>query len=143
MKKTLFLTALFATVLCGCYYEVNSDVTIKIDNNSSQDLHISFYPNTFTNDCVGVTYKYKDVDVKKDESVSYIVKFRYNEKKIGDSESAIIAPMIHHIEKIIFSNMDTKEFIKEVSFHELNIYSNDFYFHKFVITDELLNTQGE
>ncbi|MCL2410968.1 MAG: hypothetical protein FWC97_04920, partial [Treponema sp.] len=80
MKKLLvFLICLFGMVLMSCYEEVNNDIEIKIVNNSSLDLHISFYPNTFTNTRVGVTYKFSDVNVRKGESVSLTVKFRYNQ----------------------------------------------------------------
>jgi len=140
MKKLLvFLICFLGMVFMNCYHEVNSDVTIKIDNNSSLDLHISFFPNTFTKDKVGVTYKYNDVNVKKGESVSLIVKFRYKEKSFGYTESAYIGPLSNDIQKIIFSKMDTGELIKEEdNIGEIILSGGGFKLYFLEITDELL-----
>ena len=141
MKKVLI--CFLGLVLMSCYEEVNNDVTIKIDNQSSQDLHLSFSPNVFTHSRVGVTYKYNDVNVKKGEAVLLIVEFRYNRNKTGVHEDAFFAPHLREFEKIIFSKMDTGELIKEVWRDELIIRGNGRTFYSFEITNELLNTQGD
>jgi len=135
MKKLLiFLICFLGMVFMNCYHEVNNDVIINIDNNSSLDLHISFSPNTFTNDKVGVTYKYNDVNVKKGESITLIVKFRYKEKSYGVTQSVYIGPIFgDDFQKIIFSKMETGELIREIYILELI-----FYYGVIVITDELL-----
>ena len=147
MKKKLFLTLLGTIWLClvlACYYEENADTEIKINNNSSQDLHISFYPNIFTHKDVGVTFQFKDVNVKKGESVSLMVKFRYQETKYGPHNDVYIGPFPNdNIKKIIFSKMDSGELIKEVyNIFEI-IKEVDFELYTFEITDELLSTEEE
>jgi len=137
-KKVILIICFLGMVFMNCYHEVNNDVTIKIENNSSLDLHISFFPNTFTKD-KGGTYKYNDVNVKKGESVSLMVQFRYKEKSFGDTGSIFIGPIFpDDIKKIIFSKMDTGELIREVLIGE--VYFQNFKFHRYVIviTDELL-----
>jgi hypothetical protein len=148
MKKYLFLTALCAIGLCSCYYEVNNDEAIKINNYSSQDLHISFYPNTFTFDDITyndkVTVHLKDVNVKKGESFLLVIKFRYKEKRFGDHILLKYFINLNDIEKIIFSKMGTGELIKEaLNINDLIITDDVLDFYSFDITDELLNTEGE
>ena len=143
MKKALILLICFlGLVFMNCIYDdINNDITIKIDNNSSFDLHISFYPNTFTDGKVGVTYKYNDVNVKKGESVSLIVKFRYTRKSTLFIEPVTFAPIPNRdIKKIIFSKMGTGELIKEVirNYDDNSIISSGIKNYTFEITDELL-----
>ena len=145
MKKLLILLICFLGMVCmNCYHEVNNDITIKITNNSSQDLHISFYPNSFTAEDIGpykeqVTVKFKDVNVKKGESFLLIAEFRYKQNSFGDHLSVEYYFDIGRIEKIIFSKMYTGELIKEVyNIREIMIgdYGSKSYFLE--ITDELL-----
>jgi hypothetical protein len=149
MKKYLFLTALCAIGLCSCYYEENADATIKISNKSSQDLRISFYPNTFTYDNIGsynekVTVNLRDANVKKGESFLLVVKYRYKEKSFGTHNSIRYFINLSDVEKIIFSKMGTGELIKEAfNFRDLLIRGSGLDFYTLEITDELLNTEGE
>ena len=145
MKKILiFLICFLGMIFINCYYEVNNDIEIKIVNNSSQDLHISFSPNTFIFDDIGqynekITVKLKDVNVKKGKSFLLIVKFRYKQNNFGDHISIKYNIDIGGIEKIIFSEMDTRELIKEVDnkglIKEDYSYRNNYTLE---ITDELL-----
>ena len=130
-KKLFFLICFFGLVFMNCYNEKNLDITIKIDNNSSQDLHISFYPNTFTNHGVGVTYKYNNVNVKKGESVSLLVKYQYKERIFTSDEYKGPECPRSSIQKIIFSKPGTGEIIKEV----YNSYDGGF-------GDSIFNTSG-
>ena len=142
MKKVLI--SLCALLCMNCYYEENADVTIQIDNNSSRDLHISFFPNKFTHSDLGVTYFYKDVSVKKGESVSLIIEFRYKQK-FGPHNDVWYGPYpSRNIEKIIFSETGTGEIIKEANnIRELIIPIPGVKKYFFEITDELLNAKGE
>ncbi|MCL2400863.1 MAG: hypothetical protein FWC91_14110, partial [Defluviitaleaceae bacterium] len=106
--------------------------------------HISFYPNTFTNTRVGVTYKFSDVNVRKGESVSLTVKFRYNQRIYFDIATAWIGPNPFLIQKIVFSKMETGELIKEVKRNGLiKPVSPGFLLFTLEITDEILSIQGE
>ena len=143
-KKLIFLICFLGMIFMNCYHEVNNDIEIKIDNNSSQDLHISFSPNIFTDDSVGVTYSYNDVDIKKGASVTLIVKYRYRKKNSTYSASVYIGPHPRSIKKIIFSKLDTGELIKEVNnVHGIIIEQSKFHTYFFEITDELLGIEGE
>jgi len=134
-----------------CYYEVNNDITIKITNNSSQDLHISFYPNIFITHEIGpykekITLEFKDANVKNGDSFLLVIKFRYKVNNFGNQVSIGYGFDLGGIEKIIFSKMDTGELIMEVK----NVYG--LIIEQFPprgksylleITDELLGIEGE
>ena len=152
-KLFIFLICFFAFLCMNCdkekemdgYIEFNLDVEIRIDNNSSMDLHISFYPNTFTSKYRRVTYIYNDVCVEKGESVSYIINFKYYEKygeyyyDVYDGPHPDI-----EVKKIIFSKMDTGDLIKEVdNINKLIIRLGSVLNYFLEITDEILSTQGE
>jgi len=149
MNKKLLLSMLCViglSLFLACWREeINSDIEIKIVNNSSMDLHITFYPNKFTNDEVDATYKFSDVTVNKGETVSLIVEFRYiyTYRPFVGNPSVYYGPYLGGIQKIIFSKPETGEQIKEVDkipglFKPLKNYD-----YILEITDELLNLQGE
>jgi len=127
----------------NCVCEVITDITIKITNNSSQDLHISFYPNTFTSK-IGVKYKFNDINVKKGDSFSLLVKHRYKRNCTDDIVGISYGPYIDLIEKAIFSKPDTGEIIKEV--YNIADYIITVQYARYFtmeITDELIRTDGE
>jgi len=140
MKKFwVFLICFLGVVFMSCYEEINNDLTIRIDNNSSLDLHISFSPNTFTARN-GITYKYNDVNVRKGESVSFIVRFRFKQYYGVVYEDVWIGPVFtDDIQKIIISKMDTRELINEVYINELILRSDGLNKLIIEITDELLS----
>ena len=65
MRKYLVILICFTgLVFTSCFEEQRYRYTfIKIDNYSSQDLHIRFYPNYFSRG--DVTWWYKNIDIKK------------------------------------------------------------------------------
>ena len=146
MKKRIpfILLCFLGIIYSNCYNEVNFDVMIKVDNQTSQDLHIKFSPNTFKETIFETVIKYKDIDVNKYESVFIVVTARGKKSKYFPVPAIVVSPHPGtQIKKIIISNKNSKELIKEVINEGLFIINTNPDLYTLEITDALLSTEGD
>jgi hypothetical protein len=149
MKKALAcLLCLFGMIFINCgegFYDVYSS-TITIENESSQDLNVRFSPKEIQIDKNTQIYGYKNVEVKKRESTSFIVTYKSYVPPGHDVNAMSKYPYPNDdIKKIIFSRMENKKLIKEVnnSQNQLFIRGDNPTIFILEITDELLSIEGE
>jgi len=97
----MFASIFILFFMSSCDY--HTETKINIENESSYDLHIAF----------GADYhqsQYKEIEVKKNEAFSFII----------EGFGAAAAPNSNSdVKKIIFSNLETGEVIKEVNNNKL------------------------
>ena len=116
------------------------DGYVEIDNQSSQDLHVSFYPNKFSKSNT-INYSYPDITVKESEITSFIIKCRDIGQENHFHLHAYYGPFPNYdIREIIISKMGSNELIKVVKNYRNNLFTN---FSRLTITDELLSTEGD
>lgn len=150
MKKIIFFPICFFCLLFNCCYkEENWVARIKVDNQTSQDVHVSVYPKKIIHG--EVTYNYMDIAVKSENYAILIVEFSNKKYLWGPTPGIAYGPDPNNdIEAIIFSKFDTKELIKKVELkdykknEDLFQFDHSFkYFYILEITDVLLSTEGE
>ena len=104
--KHIIFSIFVLCLLNGCV-DPSALTIIKIVNKSSYDLHISFYP--YPDDEWG----YNDIDLIKNQSVSF---------ELHRPMSYEYRSPNYEIEKILFSNLNNNEKIKEYINNNYNLF---------------------
>jgi hypothetical protein len=126
MKKLYFcIFILFFLNSCYTYEDI---AVVTIINNSSYDLHIKFTAKRYES-------QYKAIDIRSNESISFDVSAGKGTFPIFVASDPSYPNPNDDVEKMVFLDLNTSEFIKEIISFKF-IGSGDKY--QFIITDGLL-----
>ena len=105
--KHIIFSIFVLCLLNGCVVDPSALTIIKIVNKSSYDLHISFYPYPDYDE-----WGYNDIDLIKNQPVSF---------ELHNPMSYEYRNPNYEIEKMLFSNLNNNEKIKEFINNDYNL----------------------